>query len=79
MSVIHEMRQLLNENKFTVLVTNDALKTSRYVGEFDSSQDAEEYARREATRSRKFAEFEVWTGTPKKPGKPTTARFRGEQ
>ena len=62
---------------YTVLVTNSMLGTSRYVGTFDDKIAAEVYAMEEAARSRKFASFEVWTGTPNKPGKATNFLVQG--
>jgi len=63
--------------KYTVLVTNAALGTSRYVGTFDDKVAAETYAVAEAARSRAFASFEVWTGTPLQPGRATDFKVRG--
>jgi hypothetical protein len=67
-----EMYALFGEtaaSSFTVLVKNAALGTSKYVGTFGTQEEAEGYATKEISRSRKFASFEVWTGTPKKPGR----------
>jgi hypothetical protein len=64
-------------SKFTVLVRNTMLGTSRYVGTFDDKVAAESYALEEAARSRKFASFEVWTGTPKQPGRATDFLVQG--
>ncbi len=36
------------------------------------------YAEAEAKRSRSFAGFEVWTGTPGAPGKPTNIKIQGK-
>lgn len=62
---------------YTVLVGNSVLGTSRYVGTFDDKIAAEAYALEEAARSRKFASFEVWTGTPKQPGRATDFHIQG--
>ena len=64
-------------SKYTVLVNNAMLGTSRYVGTFDDKIAAEAYALEEAARSRKFASFEVWTGTPKQPGRATDFHVQG--
>jgi len=63
--------------KYTVLVSNSMLGTSRYVGTFDDKIAAEAYALEEAARSRKFASFEVWSGTPRQPGRPTDFLVQG--
>jgi hypothetical protein len=65
--------------KYTVLVSNALLGSSRYVGTFDDRVAAETYAVSEAARSRKFAAFEVWTGTPRQPGRATTFKVQGTQ
>jgi hypothetical protein len=57
--------------KYTVLVGNKALGTSRFIGTFDDKIAAETYAMTEAARTRKFVTYEVYTGTPQRPGKPT--------
>jgi hypothetical protein len=64
-------------SKYTVLVRNGALGTSNYVGTFDDKIAAEAYALEEAARSRKFASFEVWTGTPRQPGRATNFFVQG--
>ena len=64
-------------SKYTVLVSNSMLGTSRYVGTFEDKIAAEAYALEEAARSRKFASFEVWTGTPKQPGRATNFLVKG--
>ncbi len=56
--------------KFTTLQRNEALGSSRFVGAFDDRVTAQAYADAEASRSRKFATWEVWTGTPRAPGRP---------
>lgn len=63
--------------KYTVLVSNALLGTSKYIGAFDDKIAAEAYAAAEAARTRKFASYEVWTGTAKQPGKPTSFRVLG--
>jgi hypothetical protein len=62
---------------YTVLVRNSLLGTSRYVGTFADKIAAETYAVSEAARSRKFAAFEVWTGTPKQPIRATSFVAQG--
>lgn len=64
-------------SKYTVLISNGMLGTSRYVGTFDDKIAAEAYALEEAARSRKFASFEVWTGTPTRPGRATNFHVQG--
>jgi len=56
--------------KFTTLQRNEMLGRSHFVGTFDDQITAQAYADAEAARARKFATWEVWTGTPKAPGKP---------
>lgn len=65
---------------YTVLVYNEALGTSRFVGTWDDEEKARDYARLEASRSRVFTRWEVWTGTPRNPGSPTKFQsIRGEK
>lgn len=62
---------------FTVYERNEMTGHANYVGTFASQADAQAYVDRQVARSRKFATFEVWTGTPRAPRKPvpgTTAR-----
>lgn len=55
---------------WTVYHCNEtAPSLSRFVGTFPTLRDAEDYAERQAERSRAFMAFEVWTGTPKAWGK----------
>jgi hypothetical protein len=63
--------------KYTVLVRNGALGTSRYVGTFDDRIAAETYAASEAARTRKFVSYEVWTGSPRNPLRPTDFTVQG--
>lgn len=63
--------------KYTVNVMNAMLGTARFVGTFDDKIAAETYALSEAARNRKFASYEVWTGTPQKPGRPTGFTAQG--
>lgn len=67
----------MTSTKYTVLVSNAVLGTSKYVGTFDDKIAAEAYALAEAARTRKFASYEVWTGTQKQPGKPTSFKISG--
>lgn len=62
---------------FTVYVRNELLGKSHYTGTFASQAEAQAYAEREAAQSRKFATFEVWTGTPRAPRKPVSPAVRG--
>lgn len=57
--------------KYTVNVMNGTLGTARFVGTFDDKVAAETYAVEQAPRSRTFVSYEVWTGTPRQPGRPT--------
>ncbi len=59
----------MTAQKFTLLHRNAMLGTSRYIGTYVTQYDAEAYAKQEASRSRSFASWEVWTGTPDHPGK----------
>lgn len=63
--------------KYTVRVSNSALGTSRFVGTFDDQIEAETYAASEASRSRPFVSFEVWTGTARQPTRPTSFVIQG--
>lgn len=63
--------------KFTTLKRNEARNTSDYEGTFDDLISAQAYATTEAGRSRKFATWEIWTGTPQSPGKPVGPVTRG--
>ena len=65
--------------KYTTLVSNETLGTSRFVGTFEDQAAAQTYAEVEAARSRRFATWEVWTGTPRSPGKPVGPLVRGEK
>lgn len=63
--------------KYTVNVRNGMLGTSRFVGTFDDKIAAETYAVSEAARTRTFVSYEVWTGTPQKPVRPTEFVTKG--
>ena len=63
--------------KYTVNVLNSMLGTSRFVGTFDDKIAAETYAVSEAARTRKFVSYEVWTGTPRQPGRATDFTTQG--
>lgn len=67
----------MTSGRYTVNVVNGMLGTARFVGTFDDKIAAETYALSEAARSRKFATYEVWTGTPSKPGRPTGFAAQG--
>lgn len=62
--------------KFTVLVANSLLGSSRFVGAFDSEDEAREYIARERKRARSFASFQVWTS--REYGNPAGAAVQGE-
>ncbi len=63
--------------KYTVNVVNNLLGKSHFVGTFDDKIAAETYAMSEAARTRKFVSYEVWTGTPRLPGRPTGFQTTG--
>ena len=68
---------MASPTKYTVNVVNSMLGTSRFVGTFDDKIAAETYAVGEAARARKFVTYEVWTGTPRQPGRATTFVTQG--
>lgn len=51
---------------------------SGYRGTFETLEAAQDYAIRQAARSRKFMTFEVWTGTPRKPIARTPHAVKGQ-
>lgn len=63
--------------KYTVNVINNLLGKAHFVGTFDDKVAAETYAVSEAARTRKFVTYEVWTGTPRQPGRPTGFQTQG--
>jgi hypothetical protein len=63
--------------KWTVLNRNEFLGTAHYSGTFSTEEEAVAYAEQQANRTRKFATFEVWKGTPKSPLEPTKHMYRG--
>jgi hypothetical protein len=63
--------------RWTMLESNSLLGSSYYRGVFESEAEAVTYASQQASRSRKFASYEVWTGTAQRPGKPTKLIFVG--
>lgn len=63
--------------KYTVNVINGLLGKAHFVGTFNDPLDAEAYAVREAARTRTFVSYEVWTGTPLQPGRPTGFSTQG--
>jgi hypothetical protein len=65
------------KGNWTVQHDNSALKSTRYVGYFETEQEAIDYAKKEADSSRKFMTYTVIAGTPKKPSKATKNVFRG--
>jgi hypothetical protein len=64
-------------NMYTVLNKNSLLGKSHFMGMFDSFDKAKAYAEIQAERSRQFASFEVWVGTPKNAIKPTKFEVQG--
>ena len=62
---------------YTVLTINNALGTTHFCGKFDTIEEAADYARTQAERSRSFAEFVVYLGTPKNWDQATDRRFKG--
>jgi hypothetical protein len=65
------------DDTFTVYERNELTGHAGYVGTFASQADAQAYVDRRVTQSRKFATFEVWTGTPRAPRKPVGPQARG--
>ena len=63
--------------KYTVHVANNMLGKSHFVCTFEDKIAAETYAVSEAARTRKFVSYEVWTGTPSQPGRPTDFVTKG--
>jgi len=64
---------------FTVRVENMVLGSAKFEGTFETKEEAIESAKRKADRSRDFAVFVVYTGTPRNPGEPTGDAWRGSQ
>lgn len=62
---------------FTVETVNRALGSRRYVGSFETREDAEVYAITEASRCRSFVEFQVWKGSPRNPLGPVGVVHKG--
>jgi hypothetical protein len=54
-------------DRFTVLTGNELTGVSRYVGDFQTEEDAWDYASREIPRSRGFVTYQLWSGTPGYP------------
>ena len=66
--------------KFTTEIHNELLKKWQYRGFFDTVEEAAEYAKTQAGRSRKFVVFTVFTGDPKNPGKAVKGQvYRGKK
>lgn len=66
-----------NPGTFTVYKQNRMLGTAGYEGTFETQEEAQAHADLRAARSRKFASYQVWTGTPQKPGKPVGLEIHG--
>lgn len=64
---------------YTVNIVNNLLGKSHFVGTFDDKISAENHAVSEAARTRKFVTYEVWTGTPRHPGRPTGFQTQGSK
>lgn len=64
-------------SSWTLLIKNKMLGSARFCGTFATEAEAKEFADREAARSRSFAEFEVYTGNPQRPGEPTGYTTKG--
>lgn len=62
---------------YTVREENTQLGSAHFRGTFPTLAEAEDYARRQAQRSRNFVYFEVWIGTPRNAIKPVGKRFQG--
>lgn len=63
---------------YTVYTRNALTGSGHFTGTFETMEQAEGYAKLQATRSRKFCTFEVWTGTPKSWRDKTDVQFVGE-
>jgi hypothetical protein len=65
---------------YTVCYRNDLARSGGYRGTFQTEGAALDYARKEAARSRSFASYEVWSGTPRQPIDPVKGLevFRGD-
>lgn len=66
---VNTIRSLLEGGSFTLLVVNGMTGKSSYEGTFSSAEEARENAASRAKQMKKFMAFELWTGTPDKPGK----------
>lgn len=68
-----------SRDKFTILVKNGMLGSTRHVGAFDDRQAAISYAEKEMARTRSFVDYELWTGTAAHPGNFVEHAGRGRQ
>lgn len=59
---------------FTVLVENTCLGRSHFVGTFETEEEAASYAEDQANRTRKFMQYEVYSGTPRGRNQPTNGK-----
>lgn len=75
---ISQVVQLRDADRFTVHERNEMLGTTKFVGTFDTREDADSYVRREAPRRRSFATMQVWSGVPKAPKAPVGELVRGQ-
>lgn len=62
---------------YTVEYVNSALATGRWIGKFDTLEEATAYAKEQARKSRPFVSYRVCEGTAKNPGKPIGEIYKG--
>lgn len=63
---------------YTVGYVNEALQKGHWIGTFNTEDEARDYARDQASRSRSFVTYQVYRGTPKNPGLSLGPIYRGE-
>lgn len=68
----------MSTDSYTVEVRNELLGKLHHQGTYDSYGEAEESARSQAERSRSFATYQVYRGTPRRPTKAVGPLFRGK-
>lgn len=64
---------------YTVREGNEVLGSAKFVGTFDTLEDALSYIERRAQQCRNFATFEAWTGNPRNPRTPASNIVRGQE
>jgi hypothetical protein len=74
---IDDLLENQGADRFTVLTGNEITGASRYVGDFQTEDEASDYATREIPRSRRFVTYELWSGTPRHPRRFIRALGRG--